>query len=114
MLRILLFILVSTPFGLARAQTLVGTEPQQRTALLEEFTAVRCGNCPAAHVVANSLDMVHGDDLVVVGVHGGSLAVPVGAQPDFRTVDGAALWSQFGVAFQPQGLVGRGSLLGAG
>ena len=114
MLRILVFFLVSIPLGMARAQTLVGTEPQQRTALLEEFTAVRCGNCPAAHVVANSLDEVHGDDLVIVGVHGGGLAVPVGAQPDFRTADGAALWSQFGVAFQPQGLVNRGSLLGAG
>jgi len=111
MQRILLLILVSAQLGMAGAQTLVGTEPQQRTALLEEFTAIRCGNCPAAHVVANSLDMAHSGDLVVVGVHGGSLATPIGTQPDFRTPDGTALWSQFGVTFQPQGLVNRGSLL---
>ncbi|MGV3636611.1 MAG: Omp28-related outer membrane protein [Flavobacteriales bacterium] len=97
--------------NLTWGQTLVSTDPQQRTALLEEFTAIRCGNCPTAHTVANALSMAQPDDLVVVGVHGGGLAIPIGAQPDFRTTDGTALWSQFNVAFQPQGLVNRGSLL---
>lgn len=81
-----------------------------RTALLEEFTAINCGNCPAAHGVANTLAGAYADDLVIVGVHGGGLAVPSGSQIDFRTVDGAALWSQFGVTFQPQGIVDRQSL----
>ena len=111
MLRTLLILFGLAEFTLSSAQTLVSTEPQPRTALLEEFTAIRCGNCPSAHVVANALTIAHPDDLVVVGVHGGGLAIPIGAQPDFRTTDGTALWSQFSVAFQPQGLVNRGSLL---
>lgn len=109
--RSLLLLLCLGQLGLAAAQTLVGTEPQPRTVLLEEFTAIRCGNCPTAHAVANALSMAHPEDLVVVAVHGGGLAIPIGAQPDFRTTDGTALWSQFNVAFQPQGLVNRGSLL---
>lgn len=111
MLRTSILFLGLVELSLASAQTLVGTVPLQRTALLEEFTAIRCGNCPAAHTVANALSSAHPEDVVVIGVHGGGLATPIGTQPDFRTGVGAALWSQFNVAFQPQGLVNRGSLL---
>jgi len=81
---------------------LAGTQ-QYRTALLEEFTAMNCGNCPAAHSVANALGAVYPDDPVSDGVYGGGLAVPSGSQVDFRTVDSIALWAQLGAAFQPQG-----------
>lgn len=111
MLRALIFIPAFAQFLVVAAQDLVSTEPRTRTALLEEFTAIRCGNCPAAHVVANALSSAYPEDLVVIGVHGGGLAIPVGAQPDFRPPDGTALWNQFNVTFQPQGLVNRGSLL---
>lgn len=100
-------------FPWCAAQELVGTAPTNRTALLEEFTAVGCGNCPAAHGVANALATAYPHQLVVVGVHGGSLATPTGAQPDFRTADGAALWEELDVDFQPQGVVNRGALAGA-
>jgi|GEM_PF-736711 len=98
---------------LAQSQTLVSTLPQPRTALLEEFTAINCGNCPAAHATATSLFAQYGAQLVGVEVHGGSLANPSGSQPDFRTTDGAALWSQFDVNFQPQGKVNRQALSSA-
>jgi len=98
---------------LVQAQTLVSTMPQPRTALLEEFTAINCGNCPAAHATANSLFTQYGDQLVGIEIHGGSLSNPSGSQPDFRTVDGSMLWSLFGVSFQPQGTVNRGGLSGA-
>jgi hypothetical protein len=95
------------------AQTLVGTAPQPRTALLEEFTAIRCGNCPAAHSVANALAGVHGRDLTIINVHGGALAIPQAGQPDLRTVDGSSLWGLLGVSFQPQGTVNRRPLQSA-
>lgn len=90
-----------------RAQDLVGTGPTNRTALLEEFTAMGCGNCPAAHATANTLATAYPQQLVVIGVHGGGLADPVGSQPDFRTTDGAALWDLFNVTYQPRGTVNR-------
>lgn len=99
---------------LMSAQSLVGTMPQPRTALLEEFTALNCGNCPAAHAVANGLAVQHGEALTIIAVHGGSLANPSAGQPDFRTMDGTALWSAFGVNFQPQGMVNRQGLQQAG
>ena len=35
--------------------TLVDKQPQNRAALLEEFTGVNCGYCPAGHVLTNQL-----------------------------------------------------------
>ncbi|MBL7953358.1 MAG: Omp28-related outer membrane protein [Flavobacteriales bacterium] len=98
------FILCSTALS---AQDLAGAAPRDRTALLEEFTAAGCGNCPVAHATADALVTVHGARLVVVGVHGGALAAPNSGQPDFRTTDGAALWQSFDIQFQPQGTVNR-------
>jgi len=108
-----IFTLILLYPALVQAQTLVSTVPQQRTALLEEFTAINCGNCPAAHATANSLFAQYGEQLVGIEIHGGSLSNPSGSQPDFRTTDGSALWSQFGVNFQPQGKVNRQALSGA-
>jgi len=90
------------------AQTLVSTSPQLRTAVLEEFTAINCGNCPAGHVVAAGLEAQYGNDLSIIGIHGGSLAEPMGAQPDLRTTDGTALWTYFNVFGQPTATVNRG------
>lgn len=96
--------------GTLTGQTLVGTSPQNRTVLLEEYAAINCGNCPAAYAVAESIQNAHPQHVVGVGIHGGVLAVPSGGQPDFRTTEGTALWSQFGVNFQPQGMVNRQGL----
>lgn len=101
---VLLAMVAST---LTTAQTLVGTAPQPRTALLEKFTAINCGNCPAASSTSNVLASAFGDDLVRINIHGGGLANPSASQPDFRTPEGAALWDQFDIFFQPQGMVNR-------
>lgn len=89
------------------AQTLVGTAPLYRTALLEEFTAVNCGNCPGGHVIAADLESLHGDDLVVVGINAGGLSIPASGQPDLRTAEGTALWNFYSLNAQPKAVVGR-------
>ncbi len=89
------------------AQTLVSTAPQNRTGILEEFTAVNCPICPQGHVVAANMVAANPSDFIVVGVHGGSLSVPSGNQPDFRTTPGNSLWSHFGVNAQPLGILNR-------
>ena len=99
-------ILFLLPISLS-AQTLVSTAPQNRTALLEEFTAINCPICPQGHTVAAGLLQTYPNDLVVVGLHGGPLAVPSGGQIDLRTTWSTSLWSQFGVSFQPSGSVNR-------
>ncbi len=53
-------------FGLAEDLT--------RNALVEDFTAHQCGNCPDAAIIAEELEDVYGDDIAVVAIHSGSLA----------------------------------------
>ncbi len=111
MLRTSIFFLLTTlASAFSYAQNLVGTAPQARTALLEKFTAINCGNCPAASSASNVLATAYGEDLVRINVHGGGLANPSGSQPDFRTTEGTALWNQFNVFFQPQGSINRQAL----
>ncbi len=89
------------------AQTLVGTTPQNRAALIEEFTAINCGYCPEGHAIAADLIAAHPGKVVAVGLAGGGLSTPSTGQPDFRTTESLALWSQYGVNSQPRGLVDR-------
>ena len=99
-------LLMLIPTGLM-AQSLVSTSPQNRTALLEDFTGVNCGYCPEGHVIAHDLADAHPGEVVVVGVHAGSFAVPSGSQPDFRTPEGTTINDHFGVNSYPAGIVDR-------
>lgn len=86
----------------------VSTDPQPRNVLLEEFTAINCGNCPAGHA-ASAAVLVNADPgrVVLMNVHAGFLAIPTGAQPDLRTAWGDQLHTAYGISFTPQGLVSR-------
>ena len=89
------------------AQGLVGHGPENRTVLLEEFSAINCGNCPAAHVLADQLIAAHTDQVIAAELHGGGLGVPSAGQPDLRNASSTALWSFYSVASQPRGPVDR-------
>lgn len=93
------------------AQTLVSTSPQLRTAVIEEFTAINCGNCPSGHNTAASIVSMYGSAVNVIGIHGGPLSNPGMNQPDFRTTDGTAIWNQFGIFSQPRASINRGSAI---
>lgn len=99
------FLLSLTPFATTLAQ--VDTESRLRKVLLEEFTAINCGNCPAGHAVAANIESAWPEEVIVVGIHGGSLAVPLSGQPDLRSPQSAALFGTFGVPFTPLGAVNR-------
>ncbi|MFZ1693752.1 MAG: Omp28-related outer membrane protein [Flavobacteriales bacterium] len=90
----------------------VSTETQPRNVLLEEFTAINCGNCPAGHATAASLVAANPGRVVLMNIHAGSLAAPSGSQPDLRTAWGTALASTYGLSFTPQGMVSRKSYNG--
>jgi hypothetical protein len=77
----LIFDSVYTPASLPAAQP--------KNVLIEDFTAVKCDNCPNAQkrtdiiVAANPADRVF-----VIGIHCTSLAIPDAGYPDFRTAHG--------------------------
>ena len=98
---------------MASAQLLVHTTPENRTALLEEFTGIHCGYCPEGHAIAASLESVIKDRFVTISVHAGGYADPGAGEPDFRTEDGAAIDAAMAVSGYPAGTVNRRTLSGA-
>lgn len=74
------------------------TELGNKSVLLVEFTGWKCVNCPDAAKVAHQLLDLHGENLVVVGIHpdGASWCIPTGAALDLRTEVGGSYWTYFG------------------
>jgi hypothetical protein len=108
MKKFLLSIFLLTAFVAASfGQTIVGTDPENKNVVLEEFTGLNCGFCPDGHVIAQSIYDNNPDDVVLVNVHVGAFATPSGSQPDYRTPWGGALDGQADVAGYPAGTVNR-------
>ena len=60
-----------------------------KTVLIKDFTGVRCVNCPAAAEAVHELQHNLGEEhVIIMSVHAGSLAQPVGLFPDFTTPEG--------------------------
>jgi len=89
------------------AQNNVSTTPENKNAVLEEFTGIYCGYCPDGHKLAQQFHDANPSDVVLINVHAGSYADPNGGDPDFRTAFGAALASQSGVCGYPAGTINR-------
>lgn len=72
-------------------------ENQQRQVLIEEFTGVRCVNCPAGSDAIQTLLGIHGERLVAVSIHAGFFSPPYPEnQYDFRTTEGNSLLTYLG------------------
>jgi hypothetical protein len=70
---------------------------QQRNILIEEFTGVRCVNCPAGAQAIEALLAQHGNRLVAFSIHAGFFAPPYAeSRYDFRTSAGNQLLSLLG------------------
>ena len=77
--------------------------------MIEEFTGHRCTNCPAGHQILEQLHQRYGDTLVMVGIHYGSLAKPVGEtfSYDFRTSEGNQIGDAYNIDAIPKAIVNR-------
>ncbi len=89
------------------AQTIVGTDPENKNVVLEEFTGIHCVFCPDGHAIAQAIYNAHPDDVVLINIHTGSFAVPSGSEPDFRTQWGNAIAGQTDLQGYPAGTVNR-------
>ncbi len=80
-----------------------------RKVLVEEFTGVRCVNCPAGASELENLKSIYGDRLVIVSIHAGDFAPPYSdSKYDFRTTEGTALEAWLGVPLgYPTAVVNR-------
>jgi len=91
----------------ASVEFLAGTAPQNRVAILEDFTGVRCTYCPDGHVRAKAVLDANPGKFIVMAVHAGSYATPATGWADFTTAYGSALVTQAKVAGFPAGTVSR-------
>ncbi len=88
--------------------------PQQdsvvRKVLLEEFTGIKCPNCPEATVVAHDLKAYYGEKLILATIHAGWFATPDASgnyTDDLRSSAGEDLHTFFGIAGNPIGMINR-------
>ena len=73
-------------------------EPQDRKVVIEEFTGVRCVNCPAGSAEIQNLLSVYGERLIAISIHAGFYASPYPeSQYDFSTTEGDNLENFLGI-----------------
>jgi hypothetical protein len=77
--------------------------------LLEDFTGIRCNNCPEATRKAEEIAASKRHRLIVMSIHAGHLAAPA-APPftlDLRCPEGNAYYNDFKITGNPKGLINR-------
>ena len=77
--------------------------------LVEEFTGVRCVNCPTGSLELENLLSLYGENLIVVSIHAGDFAPPYPqSQYDFRTEEADNLINYLGnPPSYPSAVIGR-------
>lgn len=82
--------------------------PQEKNVLLEEFTGVRCVNCPQGHELLDNLEAQHGERFIAVSNHSEFLADPYAGDQDLRTDDAQAFEDLLGpISAKPSASVDR-------
>ncbi len=94
-------------------QTIVSTEPQNRKAILEEFTGIHCQYCPQGHAIAEQILRNIPGNAFAINIHQGGYATPSSGQPDFRTPFGNAIANQTGITGYPSGTINRHVFFGS-
>ena len=81
--------------------------------LIEDFTGHECGNCPGAATLAAQLKTDHPDEVVVIGIHAGSLAHPEPPEfpSDFQTEAGELWFPELDFPVNPVGRINRSASL---
>lgn len=96
--------------GSMYAQIPVSTTPSNKKVVLEEFTGIKCQYCPDGHKIANIIKASKPfGDVVLINIHTGGYANPVGNEPDYRTNEGNAIVAMpgMGLTGYPQGSLNR-------
>ncbi len=93
----------------------VDTNEVVQKILLEEFTGMKCGNCPAAHREAKRLSDYYPGRIILVGLHAKFYAKPDPSHPlDLRCDESEELETKYGAlqAGFPKGMLNRMELNG--
>lgn len=103
---------IESPYRIATSGNIIDTGyTVKKVILIEEFTGQRCPNCPEMAVAIKEISSSYPEQLVVVAIHAGFFAMPLGTtfSTDYRTPAGNELDQFFSIssAGYPKGLVNR-------
>jgi hypothetical protein len=102
---------VDLGLNILRVDTVYTESPAAKapiTALIEEFTGVRCVNCPRAHRLIETLQGQYPGRVLAAGIHTGFYATPYPNRLDLRIPEGPALELLLGGTLgYPAGAVNR-------
>ncbi len=73
-------------------------EAQLKNILMEEFTGVRCPNCPAGAELAEQLAAANPGRVQIVSIHSGFFSIPFPNEPDFKISEGEEIEALLGLA----------------
>lgn len=80
----------------------------KKKVLIEDYTGMKCPNCPNAADMINLLKKSYGENIIAVSIHAGIYAKPSGIfVNDFRTEAGTTYNSTFFIEAYPTGLINR-------
>ncbi|MDE5703789.1 MAG: hypothetical protein K2H70_03080, partial [Bacteroidales bacterium] len=83
-----------------------------KTIVLEDFTGVRCVNCPKAAEIAHELQAKYGERMIAVELHAetlsiGELSAPHEGDVDLRSADAKVFAENWAISGLPKGLINR-------
>lgn len=96
-----------TPAEETKETFLASDQPTTASAVLEEYTGVRCTYCPDGHRRAQKLADENPGKVVLINVHVGNYATPSSGWPDFTTQWGDGLKSISNLGGYPAGSMNR-------
>lgn len=105
----ILTLLAAGTAGSLFAQLPVSTTPQNKKAVLEEFTGIYCGYCPDGHRIATQMYNADPTHVVLINIHSGGYANVATGEPDLKTTMGTAIDGMAGNSIQgyPAGTINR-------
>jgi hypothetical protein len=80
---------------------------QAKNVLIEEFTGVRCSNCPNGAIVLKNIQTANAPRVLVAKAHVGNYGIPIKTDLDLRNPDATTLSSSLGMQTQPSAAVDR-------
>lgn len=94
------------------SKEIVEPEPEDsvsftRRTLVEEYTGQMCVNCPSGHAELSKVTAAYGNEVVILGIHAGSLAIEDNMEGGLMTPDGNVYAQRYGVTAYPSIVINR-------
>jgi len=88
----------------------ISVDSTKRKVLLEDYTGMKCVNCPAATAKAEALVELYKGQVILMTVHAGYFSEPDATghyTTDYRVAEGVAWFNDFTLISNPKGMINR-------